>query len=182
MSRIGKKPINIPAKVEVKVNGNEVRIKGPKGELVDSFNPDMSIKIEDKQIIIERPSDLRHHRALHGLTRALLQNMVTGVSEGFRKTLQIEGVGYQAGMQGKNLELKVGLSHEVIIEPPENIDFEVPKESRGRTIHIDGIDKQVVGQVAANIRGWRPPEPYKGKGIRYIDEYVRRKAGKAGKK
>lgn len=182
MSRIGKQPIDIPAKVDVTINKNEVTVKGPKGQLSDSFSPDMTIKVEDNQIIIERPSDLRHHRALHGLTRALIANMVTGVSDGFQKTLVIEGVGYQAGMRGSSLELKVGTSHEVIIEPPENISFDVPKDSRGRTIVISGIDKQVVGQVAANVRGWRPPEPYKGKGIRYDNEFVRRKAGKAGKK
>ncbi|MGJ3240603.1 MAG: 50S ribosomal protein L6 [Anaerolineae bacterium] len=183
MSRIGKQPIELPAKVEVKVNKNEVTVKGPKGELNRSFNPDMTIKVEDNIVTIERPSDLRHHRALHGLTRALLANMVTGVSEGFRKTLMIEGVGYQANLSGNALELKVGLSHEVIIPPPDgNTSFDVPKESRGRTIHIDGIDNEVVGQTAAEIRGWRPPEPYKGKGIRYVDEQIRRKAGKSGKK
>jgi large subunit ribosomal protein L6 len=182
MSRIGKQPIPVPAKVEVKINGTEVDVKGPRGQLSDSFNPDIAIKIEDGHIIIERPTDLRHHRALHGLTRALIANMVTGVSDGFRKELQIEGVGYQALMSGSNLELKVGLSHPVVIEPPQDTTFEVPKESRGRTIIIEGIDKQVVGQIAAEVRGWRPPEPYKGKGIRYAGEYVRRKAGKAGKK
>lgn len=183
MSRIGKQPIELPAKVEVKINSNEVTVKGPKGELTRTFNPDMTISLEDGVVTVERPSDLRHHKALHGLTRALLANMVTGVSDGFRKTLTIEGVGYQAGMQGNNLELKVGMSHEVIIEPPDgNTSFDVPKESRGRMIHVDGIDNEVVGQIAAIIRGWRPPEPYKGKGIRYEGEYVRRKAGKAGKK
>lgn len=183
MSRIGKQPIELPAKVEVKINVNEVTVKGPKGELTRTFNPDMTISLEDGVLTVTRPGDLRHHKALHGLTRALLANMVTGVSEGFRKTLTIEGVGYQAGMQGDNLELKVGMSHEVIVEPPDsNTTFDVPKESRGRTIHIDGIDNEVVGQIAAIIRGWRPPEPYKGKGIRYEGEYVRRKAGKAGKK
>ncbi|MEO1162955.1 MAG: 50S ribosomal protein L6 [Chloroflexota bacterium] len=183
MSRIGKKPIDLPAKVEVKINVNEVTVKGPKGELTRTFNPDMDIKVEDGTIVVERPSDLRHHKALHGLTRALLANMVTGVSEGFRKTLEIEGVGYQAIMQGNNLELRVGLSHEVIINPPDSdTTFEVPKDSRGRVIHIDGINNEVVGQIAAEIRGWRPPEPYKGKGIRYQGEYIRRKAGKAGKK
>jgi large subunit ribosomal protein L6 len=121
MSRIGKQPITIPAKVDVKINGNEVTVKGPRGELNDSFNPELTIKLEDGQVMVERPTDQRHHRALHGLTRALLQNMVTGVSDGFRKELQIEGVGYQAGMQGNNLELKVGLSHPVVIEPPENV-------------------------------------------------------------
>jgi large subunit ribosomal protein L6 len=183
MSRIGKQLITLPAKVEVTIKKNEVTVKGPKGELNRMFHPDMEIKLEDGILRVERPSDLRHHRALHGLTRALLANMVTGVSEGFRKTLEIEGVGYQAAMQDNNLELKVGLSHEVIIAPPNtDTSFDVPKESRGRIIHIDGIDKEVVGQIAAEIRGWRPPEPYKGKGIRYSNEYVRRKAGKAGKK
>lgn len=183
MSRIGKQPIELPAKVEVKINGNEVTVKGPKGQLERSFNPEMTIKLEDNTLTVERPTDQRHHKALHGLTRALLANMVTGVSDGFRKTLNIEGVGYQAGLRGKDLELKVGLSHEVIIPPPDNdTTFEVPKDSRGRTIHIDGINNEVVGQIAAEIRAWRPPEPYKGKGIRYEGEYVRRKAGKAGKK
>jgi len=181
MSRIGKQPVTIPDKVSVKIQKNAVTVKGPKGELTETFNPDITIKEEDGAIVIERPSDLRHHRALHGLTRALLANMVTGVSEGFRKTLKIEGVGYQASVQGKNLQLRLGHSHEVVVEPPENITFDVPKDSRGTIIHVDGIDKQVVGQTAANIRGWRPPEPYKGKGVRYIDEHVRRKAGKAGK-
>lgn len=183
MSRIGKQPIELPAKVEVKINKNEVTVKGPKGELSRSFNPDMTIKLEDNILTVERPSDLRHHRAIHGLTRALLSNMVTGVSEGFRKTLTIEGVGYQANMVGSDIELKVGLSHDVIIPPPDgDTSFDIPKESRGRIIHIDGINNEVVGQIAAEIRGWRPPEPYKGKGIRYEGEYVRRKAGKAGKK
>ncbi|MEL7432531.1 MAG: 50S ribosomal protein L6, partial [Chloroflexota bacterium] len=153
MSRIGKKPIDLPAKVEVKINVNEVTVKGPKGELTRTFNPDMDIKVEDGTLVVERPSDLRHHKALHGLTRALLANMVTGVSEGFRKTLEIEGVGYQAIMQGNNLELRVGLSHEVIINPPDSdTTFEVPKDSRGRVIHIDGINNEVVGQIAAEIR------------------------------
>lgn len=183
MSRIGKQLITLPAKVEVKIKKNDVTVKGPKGELSRTFHPDMQIALDDGVLSVNRPSDLRHHRALHGLTRALLANMVAGVSEGFRKTLQIEGVGYQAIMQGTSLELKVGLSHEVIIEAPDsNTTFEIPKDSRGRIIHIDGIDKEVVGQIAAIIRGWRPPEPYKGKGIRYQGEYVRRKAGKAGKK
>lgn len=182
MSRIGKKPITLPAKVEVEIKKNEVTVKGPKGSLTTTIHPDMSVKLEDGVLNVERPSELRHHKALHGLTRSLLANMVTGVSTGFRRSLVIEGVGYQATMRGNNLELKVGFSHDVVIEPPENITFEVPSEQRGRLIHIDGIDKQVVGQVAANVRGWRPPEPYKGKGIRYSDETIRRKAGKAGKK
>jgi len=182
MSRIGKQPVVIPDKVNVKIDKNTVTVKGPKGELTETFSPDMTITQENGAIIIERPSDLRHHKALHGLTRALLGNMVHGVSEGFRKTLRIEGVGYQASVMGQNLQLRLGHSHEVVVEPPENISFDVPKDSRGTIIHVDGIDKQVVGQIAANIRGWRPPEPYKGKGVRYADEYVRRKAGKAGKK
>lgn len=182
MSRIGKKPITLPDKVELKINKNEVTVKGPKGTLTETFDPAMKITIEDGVVTIERPTDERHHKALHGLTRALIQNMVTGVSEGFRKTLRIEGVGYQAVMAGTSVQLKLGHSHDVIVDPPENVTFDVPKESRGTLIHIDGIDKQVVGQTAANIRGWRPPEPYKGKGIRYIDEIVRRKAGKAAKK
>jgi large subunit ribosomal protein L6 len=183
MSRIGKKAIDLPAKVEIKINGSEVTVKGPKGQLIRTFHPDMTIKLEDKVLSVERPTDLRHHRALHGLSRSLLNNMVIGVSAGFRKTLEIEGVGYQADLQGKNISLKVGLSHPVIIEPPDsNTSFDVPKDARGRVIHIDGIDNEVVGQIAAIIRAWRPPEPYLGKGIRYSDERVRRKAGKTGKK
>lgn len=182
MSRIGRKPITIPAKVEVKVDGQDVTIKGPKGELTQTVHPEMAVKVEDGQVVVTRPSDERRHRALHGLTRALLANMVTGVSEGFRRTLLIEGVGYQADMRGNDLVMKLGFSHEVVVNPPDSdTSFDVPKESRGRIIHIDGIDKQVVGQIAANIREWRPPEPYKGKGIRYSDEIIRRKAGKTSK-
>lgn len=182
MSRIGKKLVVIPAKVEVKLEGQELTVKGPKGELKQTLHPDMTVEIADGQLNVVRPSDERQHRALHGLTRALVANMVTGVSDGFRRTLEIEGVGYQAELRGQDLVLKLGFSHEVVVNPPDaNTTFDVPKESRGRTIHVDGIDKQVVGQIAANIRGWRPPEPYKGKGVRYSDEVVRRKAGKAGK-
>lgn len=182
MSRIGKQPVALPSQVTVKISKTTVTVKGPKGELSRDFSPEMAIKQNNGSLIVERPSDLRHHKALHGLTRALLFNMVTGVSQGFRKTLEIRGVGYQASMQGKNLQLRLGHSHEVIVEPPADIVFDVPKESRGTIIHVDGIDKQAVGQIAADIRGWRPPEPYKGKGVRYLGEYVRRKAGKAGKK
>lgn len=182
MSRIGKKPIPLPNKVTVKIEKTKVTISGPKGELSQNFSPEMAVKQNSDSLVVERPSDLRHHRALHGLTRALLANMVTGVSQGFRKTLEVHGVGYQALLQGKNLQLRLGHSHEVIVEPPPNIAFDVPKESRGAIIHVDGIDKQTVGQVAADIRGWRPPEPYKGKGVRYQGEQIRRKAGKAGKK
>jgi large subunit ribosomal protein L6 len=184
MSRIGKKPIPVPDKVTITINGRHVTIKGPKGELQRDIHPDMKAEVdsETNELVVTRPTDEPRHRALHGLTRALLANMVIGVSEGFRRTLMIEGVGYQAILQGQNLELRVGTSHPVIIEPPQDVSFDVPKESRGRTIHVDGIDNEVIGQLAANIRGWRPPEPYKGKGIRYEGEYVQRKAGKAGKK
>ncbi len=182
MSRIGKQPVALPDKVAVKIDRNTVTVSGPKGELTRDFSPELAIRQENGAIIVERPTNLRHHKALHGLTRALLANMVEGVSQGFRKTLQIQGVGYQAILQGKNLQLRLGHSHEVIVEPPANIVFDVPNDSRGSIIHVDGIDKQVVGQVAADIRGWRPPEPYKGKGVRYLGEYVRRKAGKAGKR
>ena len=182
MSRIGKQPVVLPDKVTVTIEKNAVTVRGPKGELSQEFNPEMTIRQDDGALIVERPTDLRHHKALHGLTRALLANMVTGVSQGYRKTLEIQGVGYQAILQGKNLQLRLGHSHEILVEPPENISFDVPKDSRGSIIHVDGINKQVVGQVAADIRGWRPPEPYKGKGVRYFGEYVRRKAGKAGKK
>jgi large subunit ribosomal protein L6 len=181
MSRIGKKSIPVPAKVEVKINKNEVTVTGPKGTLTRTFHPDMTIKLENNQLTVERPSDLRNHKALHGLTRALLANMVTGVSTGFRRTLLIEGVGYQAAVSGKRLELKLGYSHPIVIEPPPNISFEAPQDARGRTLHVNGIDKEQVGQMAAVIRAWRPPEPYLGKGVRYDDEVIRRKAGKAAK-
>ena len=182
MSRIGKQPVPLPDKVTATIDRSLVTISGPKGMLSRDFSPEMAIRQENGSIIVERPSDLRHHKALHGLTRALLANMVEGVSQGFRKTLQIQGVGYQATLRGANLQLRLGHSHEVVVEPPEDVTFDVPQDSRGTIIHVDGIDKQVVGQVAANIRGWRPPEPYKGKGVRYLGEYVRRKAGKAGKR
>lgn len=182
MSRIGKQPVALPDKVSVRIEKTMVTVKGPKGELSQDFSPEMTIRQENGALVVERPSDLRHHKALHGLTRALLANMVKGVSQGFRKTLEIRGVGYQALLRGKNLQLRLGHSHEVIVEPPTDIVFDVPRESRGTIIHVDGIDKQAVGQVAADIRGWRPPEPYKGKGVRYLGERVRRKAGKAGKK
>lgn len=182
MSRVGQQPVQLPDKVTVEIDRNTVTIAGPKGELTQDFSPELTIRQDDGSIIVERPSDQRHHKALHGLTRALVANMVAGVSAGFRKTLEIQGVGYQAALQGKNLQLRLGHSHPVVVKPPANITFDVPQDSRGTIIHVDGIDKQVVGQVAANIRGWRPPEPYKGKGVRYLGEYVRRKAGKAGKR
>ncbi|MBC8099906.1 MAG: 50S ribosomal protein L6 [Armatimonadetes bacterium] len=182
MSRIGKKPITVPAKVEVNIDQQQVTVKGPKGTLVQAIHPDMTVERDAAGIVtVTRPTDERQHRALHGLTRALVSNMVTGVSEGFRKTLLIEGVGYSADLRGKDLILKLGYSHEIVFPPPENISFELPKDRKG-VINIEGIDKQVVGQVAADIRKLRPPEPYKGKGIRYMGEIIRRKAGKAGKK
>jgi len=179
MSRIGKKPIPIPAKVTVSISGQDVTVKGPKGELTMTVHPDMSVKQEGSDLVIGRATDQRDHRALHGLTRALVSNMVTGVSTGFRRTLKIEGVGYNGDVKGKDLVLKLGYSHEVVINPPTGISFVT--EEKGTVIHIDGYDKQAIGQVAADIRKLRPPEPYLGKGVRYSDEVIRRKAGKAGK-
>ncbi len=181
MSRIGRKPIVIPEKVNIEIGkNNKVTVKGPKGELTRTFSPDMTIEIKDGQVVISRPTDLRHHRALHGLTRALLANMVTGVSQGYVKELEMTGVGYRAVMKGNALDLSLGFSHPVVIEPPEGITFEV--EKGGRAFHVKGIDKELVGEIAAEIRALRPPEPYKGKGISYRGEYIRRKAGKAGKR
>jgi large subunit ribosomal protein L6 len=179
MSRIGKKPIPVPEKVDVKIDGQDIVVKGPKGELRHAVHPAITVKQEDGTLLVERPSDQREHRALHGLTRALVANMVTGVSEGFQKTLKIEGVGYTSELRGSDLVMKLGYSHEIVVNPPDGITFVV--EDRGVTIHVQGIDKQVVGQVASNIRELRPPEPYLGKGVRYSDERIRRKAGKAGK-
>jgi large subunit ribosomal protein L6 len=179
MSRIGKQPIPLPDKVEVNIRGSQVTVKGPKGELTRSFDPDLSIRLEDGVLTIERPTDHRHHRALHGLTRALLANMVNGVSEGYSKVLEIVGTGYRAELQGETLILHVGYSHPVEFPPPEGISFEVPRG--GRSITVMGPDKELVGEIAARIRRQRPPEPYKGKGIRYAGERVRRKAGKAGR-
>jgi large subunit ribosomal protein L6 len=178
MSRVGKKPIEIPAGVTVTLNSNTVSVKGPKGELSRSFNPDIDIKIEDNVITITRPSDAKEHRALHGTTRAILANMVEGVSKGFEKRLELIGVGYRAQKQGNKLVLNVGYSHPVEITPEAGIEIEVPANTR---ITVKGTDKERVGALAANIRDVRPPEPYKGKGIRYEGEYVRRKEGKTGK-
>ncbi len=181
MSRIGRLPIPVPDNVTVEIGkGNVVKVKGPKGELTQQFSPAMTIVQEDGQLIVRRPTDQRHHRALHGLTRALLNNMVIGVTQGFSKTLQIVGVGYRAMLQGDKLVLQVGKSHPVEFTAPPGISFEVSRD--GRTLIVRGIDKAAVGQMAAVIRKERPPEPYKGKGIRYEGEYVRMKAGKAGKK
>jgi large subunit ribosomal protein L6 len=179
MSRIGRMPIPVPEGVAVSIEGNRVTMRGPKGELSRSFDQDMSIALRDNQIIVTRPSDSKRHKAMHGLTRALLANMVTGVSEGFRKALEIVGVGYRAEMQGETLVLSVGYSHPVQIEPPPGITFSVEKGYR--SFAVEGIDKELVGEVAARIRAVRKPEPYKGKGIRYVGERVRRKAGKTGK-
>jgi len=177
MSRIGNAPIDLPDGVEAAVDGAEVEVKGPKGTLTLTLDLRLSASVDDGVISIARSDDERHTRALHGLTRALVNNMVIGVSAGFRKELQAVGVGYRASLQGSKLELQVGYSHPVRFEAPDGIDFEVPEPTR---IIVSGIDKQQVGQVAADVRSVRPPEPYKGKGIRYVDEHVRRKAGKAG--
>lgn len=179
MSRVGQLPIEVPAGVDVKIDGSYVHVKGPKGELEWTFSPEMIIKQDDGVITVERPSDEPRHRALHGTTRSLINNMVVGVSKGFERILEIEGVGYRAEMSGDNMIVNVGFSHPVVVEPPEGISFDV--DMKVRQIKIAGYDKQVVGQVAAEIRALRPPEPYKGKGIRYQGEYVRRKPGKAGK-
>jgi len=180
MSRIGKAPIQIPDKVKVTVEEvNLVTVEGPKGKLSQALHPEMQIEMEDGVLSVKRPSDTQAHRSLHGLTRALLNNMVVGVSAGFSKTLQIEGVGYRAEMNGSSLVLNVGYSHPVQFDPPANVQFAV--ENRNKTVIVSGIDKQVVGEIAAQIRKQRPPEPYKGKGIRYDGEIVRRKAGKTGK-
>ena len=179
MSRVGRLPVVVPSGVDVKITGSQVEIKGPKGELAFAFSPSIEISMKENEIQVTRSSDAREMRSLHGTTRALIQNMVTGVTEGFQKELQLVGVGYRANMEGTNLVLNVGYSHPVVVEPPEGITFEVGE--RNQQIFISGIDKQVVGQIAADIRKVRPPEPYKGKGIRYKDEYIRRKAGKAGK-
>lgn len=178
MSRVGNKPVDLPQGVDVKVDGSVVKVKGSKGELERLFHERIGFDVAEGVVTVTRPDDARESRALHGLSRALLHNMVVGVSDGFRKELEIQGVGYRAAMKGSNLELLVGFSHPVLVEPPEGITFEVPEQTK---IIISGIDKELVGQVAANVRKIRPPEPYKGKGIRYAGEYVRRKAGKAGK-
>lgn len=179
MSRIGKKPVPIPAGVKIDVAGLTVNVKGPKGELKRTFSPEISIELENGQLLAKRPSDERHVRALHGTTRAIINNMVVGVTTGFSKVLQIEGVGYRAEMKGKQLVMALGYSHPVPVDPPPGISFTV--DEKARTITISGIDREQVGQTAAEIRAWRPPEPYKGKGLRYVGEIVRRKAGKAGK-
>ncbi|MCL1891231.1 MAG: 50S ribosomal protein L6 [Coriobacteriia bacterium] len=176
MSRIGKQPVPVPAGVEVTIKGQTVTAKSSKGELTHTFLDEVTIKQEGEELIVERVDESREARSAHGLSRTLLSNMVVGVSEGFHKNLEIIGVGYRAALKGKNLEMQLGFSHPVLIEAPEGISFEVPSPTQ---ITVRGIDKQKVGQIAADIRKWRKPEPYKGKGVRYEGEYVRRKLGKA---
>ena len=180
MSRIGRAPIHIPSGVTVTVGAeNLVKVKGPKGELSRVIHPDMKITVEDGVVTVARPSDDKTHRSLHGLSRALIHNMVVGVSEGFKKTLEINGVGYRAAKQGKNLNLSLGFSHPVVVEPPAGITLDAPSAT---SIVVSGIDKEAVGAIAAKIRSYRLPEPYKGKGIKYAGEHIRRKEGKAGAK
>ena len=179
MSRIGRLPVTVPSNVKVDIQGSNVRVQGPQGEMNRAFSPDMEISLENDQILVKRPSDASQHRALHGTTRALISNMVTGVSTGFNLVLEIEGVGYRAEMDGDKLVLHIGYSHPVVVEPPTGISFEV--EAKTRQVKIHGKDKEQVGQIAAIIRKHRPPEPYHGKGIRYAGEKIRRKAGKSGK-
>ena len=178
MSRIGRQPIPVPANVQVSIgDDNSVVVKGPKGELSRQFPPVLSIQRDEGNLVVSRPNDEGKVRALHGLSRTLLSNMVVGVTTGFTKSLEVQGVGYRAQLQGSTLQLALGFSHPVLVAPPEGITFQL----EGPRVHVQGIDKERVGQVAANIRKLRPPEPYKGKGIRYVGEHVRRKAGKAGK-
>ncbi len=179
MSRIGKAPISVPSGVDVTISGSSIAVKGPKGELTRELPEQVTVRQDGDELLVERIDDERESRALHGLMRSLVANMVTGVTDGFRKELDIVGVGYRAATKGSNgIELALGFSHPVVVEAPEGISFVVPAPTR---IEVHGIDKQLVGQVAADIRAWRKPEPYKGKGVRYVDEHVRRKAGKAGK-
>lgn len=178
MSRIGRMPITVPAGVDVKLDGATLTVKGPKGTLTETFNADMLIKYENGVITVERPDDEKKHKALHGLTRSLIANMVIGVTDGYKKELEINGVGYRVQKQGKQIIMDLGYSHKVIMEEEEGITFDVPDANK---VIVSGPNKQRVGQVAAELRGKRPPEPYLGKGIKYVDERIRRKAGKAGK-
>lgn len=179
MSRIGKAPIKIPAGVDVKINGNVVTVKGPKGELTREISPDMTVKLENGALLVTRPSDERDHKALHGLTRTLIANMVEGVTKGYSKSLELVGTGYRAAKSGNKLTLTVGFSHPVEFEAPPGISFDVPAVN---SVVVNGISKELVGQIAANIRAVRPPEPYLGKGIKYVGERIIRKEGKTGKK
>ena len=178
MSRIGRMPIAVPAGVDVKIDGNIVTVKGPKGTLTRTVNDNITVALDNGVITVSRPNDQKENRSLHGLNRTLIANMITGVSEGFKKELEINGIGYRAAKQGKDLVLNIGYSHNVVVPEVEGISIEVPSPNK---IIISGPDKQKVGQFAAEVRGHRPPEPYKGKGIKYVDEVIRRKEGKAGK-
>jgi large subunit ribosomal protein L6 len=175
MSRIGRKPIPVPAGVTISIEPELVRVNGPKGELTERVHRDITVAQEDGELVVTRPTDRGEHRALHGLTRSLVANMVVGVTDGYQKVLEIQGVGYRAALKGRDLELALGYSHPVAIKAPDGIEFEVPQPTR---VIVKGISKQLVGEIAANIRKQRPPEPYKGKGIRYEGEYVARKVGK----
>ena len=179
MSRIGRKPISLPPGVEISIENNIITVKGPKGVLSQSIPEDITIDQQENELLVKRPSDIKKHRAMHGLARALVANMVTGVTTGFEKKLEMVGVGYRAQMQGSKLVINIGFSHPVEVEPPQGIEFEVPAVTK---ITVKGIDKQLVGNTAADIRAIRKPEPYKGKGLRYENEVVRRKAGKTGAK
>lgn len=179
MSRIGNAPINVPSGVDVTISGSHVTVKGPKGTLSRTIPGDITIRKEESTLLVERPDDARQNRSLHGLSRTLVNNMVVGVTEGFTKELEIVGVGYRAEAQGQNLRLALGFSHPVIVPAPDGITFEIPAQTR---VIVKGIDKELVGQVAADIRSIRKPEPYKGKGVRYLGERILRKAGKTGKK
>src|SRR6187401_3562792 len=178
MSRIGRLPITIPAGVDVTIDGRTVTVKGPKSQLSRELHPDIAVSREDGSIVVTRPTEQKVHKQLHGLTRTLVNNMVVGVTDGYRKGLEITGVGYRAALNGKKLTLNLGYSHPIEIDPPEGITFEVENPTR---LAVIGIDKELVGQIAAKVRQTRKPEPYKGKGVRYSGEYIRRKAGKAGK-
>jgi len=178
MSRIGRLPITVPSGVDVTIDGRTVTVKGPKGTLSRALHPDMTVSREDGTLVVTRPTEQKTHKQLHGLTRTLVNNMVVGVTDGYRKGLEITGVGYRAALNGRKLQLNLGYSHQIEIDPPEGITFEVENPTR---LAVVGIDKELVGQIAAKVRASRKPEPYKGKGVRYAGEYIRRKAGKAGK-
>ena len=178
MSRIGRLPITVPSGVDVTIDGRTLTVKGPKGSLTRELHPDMTVAREDDRLVVTRPTEQKSHKQLHGLTRTLVNNMVVGVTDGYRKGLEITGVGYRAALSGKKLQLNLGYSHQIEIDPPEGITFEVENPTR---LAVVGIDKELVGQIAAKVRSTRKPEPYKGKGVRYSGEYVRRKVGKAGK-
>ncbi|MGM9650143.1 MAG: 50S ribosomal protein L6 [Butyricicoccaceae bacterium] len=181
MSRIGRQPITVPAGVDVKLDGNVITVKGAKGTLTRELHPNMNVAIDGSVITVTRPNDEKLNRSLHGLTRTLINNMIIGVTEGFKKELEVNGVGYRVLKQGKQLVMNLGYSHQVIVEENDDISIDVPKQP-GNRIVISGADKQKVGQFAAEVREKRPPEPYKGKGIKYVDEYIRRKEGKTGGK